>query len=122
MAVDLIRYIRGCTNRRGSHRTFECRVERNTLLSGEIECVSSPALAQIQMEVKMHNCGGCKHEKVSYCPKCQKVYCDGCGKEWDEPCTLPHYYYGQWYSSSATPSYKPYYGTTTITDKTTCAH
>ena len=46
----------------------------------------------------MHKCQDCKHEKIKYCPKCQKVYCEECGREWVDECTLNHYY-----------PYNPYY-------------
>jgi hypothetical protein len=39
----------------------------------------------------MHHCEDCKHENVKYCPKCKKVYCVDCGREWEDACTLNHY-------------------------------
>ena len=55
-----------------------------------------------------HNCiqhqSCCKHEKIKFCTHCSKVYCVDCGKEWNEPCTLNHYYYNPYTST-------PYYGT-----------
>ena len=37
----------------------------------------------------MHN-HNCKHEKVTYCKECNKVYCE-CGMEWE--CALEHTIY-----------------------------
>jgi len=32
-----------------------------------------------------HDCSGeCKHNKLKFCVKCQKAYCEECGKEWPE--------------------------------------
>lgn len=37
----------------------------------------------------MHDCKcECKHKKVRYCSKCQKVHCIDCGKEWHEQTTV----------------------------------
>jgi len=48
-----------------------------------------------------HKHDECEHKNIKFCPKCKIPYCPDCGKEWAEPCTLPHY---QWY---------PYYYPTT---------
>ena len=37
----------------------------------------------------------CEHELVKFCPNCKKVYCVGCGKEWEkykQPYTSYTYY------------------------------
>jgi len=55
----------------------------------------------------VHNCKGCEHKEVKYCPDCRKVYCMKCGKEWVEE--VYQYYQPQpdgWY-----PTYPYWYPT-----------
>ena len=66
----------------------------------------------------MHNCQECKHENITFCPKCQKVYCVDCGREWEDKCTLNHYY--PWYVPSYTTTGTVYQGVTWTT--LTCPH
>lgn len=48
-------------------------------------------------EVDRTYCTHCCKHCLHYCKSCKKVYCCKCGKEWEEPCCLPHY-----------PTYEPY--------------
>ena len=70
----------------------------------------------------------CKHENVKFCGKCDTPYCEDCGKEWFEECTLSHNY--GWYPWTNTIDVP--YCTTTIYNSdsidgrplpaTTCQH
>ncbi len=52
------------------------------------------------MKMPKHNCKcQCKHERVEYCPKCQKVHCKDCPKEWPDLRQIVTPYY---------PYYEPY--------------
>lgn len=40
----------------------------------------------------MHDCKlECKHKSVKFCGLCNKVYCENCEREWENPCTKAHY-------------------------------
>jgi hypothetical protein len=59
----------------------------------------------------------CKHESIKFCVKCQKAYCEKCGREWEDKCTLNHYY-PYYPNTTPTTPYQPWvvtYDTTKIT-------
>ena len=63
----------------------------------------------------MHN-HNCKHEKVTYCKECNKVYCE-CGMEWEGKCILEHTTYHIPYTRPIPDTFVPWtywdVGTTT---------
>ena len=63
-----------------------------------------------------HSCE-CKHENLKLCKTCKVPFCQDCGKEWAERCTLNHGWYWQYpYSSSNTYPGIVYCGTQTVAD------
>lgn len=51
------------------------------------------------MHYHNHSCS-CEHQHIKFCMACLKPFCEDCGKEWAEPCTLSHYY--PWYGGTYT--------------------
>lgn len=60
-----------------------------------------------------HDCVECRHEKLSHCPHCKRVYCTRCGKTWydNQP---------QWYPKWYTIPIEYSYGDTTNTTGSYC--
>jgi len=68
------------------------------------------------MSCKHKHQGCCNHENVKYCKCCKKVYCEDCGKEWEDKISY-------WYPTTTSNPYTTIGATTTAkTGTLTCSH
>ena len=62
----------------------------------------------------------CQHGNIKFCKKCQKPYCEECGREWEEKCLLNHNW---WYVyPTSVPTTNPLYPTWSVSDESVCTH